>query len=158
MNISYRGEACQQLFVQKEPEQAHGEGIIQNRGTLTRRQDLIINWRLLGRALAWPPHSPSSPGRGLIAHGFSLRFSSRLFSFLLAALTKLQEVMGYRKWTSYYYGRDESPWDPKNTTRSHSLLNKRCEPPSTPAYRKAKQQGLCVLSTIHDLGWFWEKI
>lgn len=43
MKVSYGGEACQQLFVQKEPEQAHKEGIIQNRGTLTGRQDLIIN-------------------------------------------------------------------------------------------------------------------
>lgn len=158
MKVSYGGEACQQLFVQKEPEQAHKEGIIQNRGTLTGRQDLIINWRLLGRAPGWPPHAPSSPGRGLIAHGFSLRFSSRLFSFLLAALTKLQEVMGYRKWTSCYYWTDESPWDPESTTWSPSLPDKPCAPPSTPAYRKAKQQGLCVLSTIHCLGWFWEKI
>ena len=78
-----------------------------------------------------------------------------LDSFLLAALAKLQEVTGDRKWTSHYYGADERPRDPENTTWSHSFPGKQCELPGAPACRKAaeaEQQGLCVLSTGHCLG------
>lgn len=62
------------------------------------------------------------------SNGFSSH-SSRLFSFLLAAFTRLQAMTGYRKWPSHHW-TDESPWDPENTTGSHSPPNMQREPQS----------------------------
>lgn len=130
MNISYLEEAYQHVSFKKNQSRHTGKGINkQGRGPWPG--DGIWEWTedcLGGLHHTLFLHTLSRGG--LIAHGFSLHIP-RLFSFLLAALTKLQEVMGNRKWTSHYYWTDERPWDPEDTTWSHYLPDKQCEPPGT---------------------------
>lgn len=145
-------------LVQKEPEQVYREQNIQIVWvTLTGRQDLIIHWSLTWSVGLQVSHHLSYLSRGsLVARGFCLH-SWRLFSFLLAVLTGLQEVTGYRKWTSCYYWTDES--------QSHSFLNKQWEPQSSQhvgwlqrGWAAGGEWWSGVLCATHHLGWFWGKI
>lgn len=127
---------------------------------MPRRQDLMMRLKhYLGGLQSGRHDSPSSPKEGLVAHGFPLH-TSRLFFLSLAnahqasGSDRIQEVDLTLLLTSREHRMEPIP--PYHTVGASER----------PAHRTAAERlssrgsgvGGGILSTMHYLGWWWERI